>query len=557
MSMTGNSWRFPENRVLVGKAPPKARTIGALIEEMAARAPDNEAVVLDEQRWSYGELDRRASKLALGLLANDIGKRDHIAIFMGNRPEWMAVWMAANRIGAVVVGVSTWSSPSELEYILRHSDARMLVYADRIGPRNLQKVVKDCFAAAGWSESTPYSPRLPCLRKVVPVRTGGGASSALEEIARSGAAVPEEILAALSNEVRPSDVALLLYTSGSTSTPKGVQLIHRALVEHAYDIGEAEDLHPKDRYWLSLPLFWSAGSANTAMAVLTHGATIVLQEHFEAKLAAKVLRDERCTHYFAFPNVTRAIHQELGKNKRLPATRVAVSTGQPETLRMLQEMGFSLLLHPYGTTEDYGFATINRPDDPIETLTWSQGRALPGIDLAIADTATGKAVAHGTVGEVLLRGNVTVGYYKDEDKNRAVFDSDGYFHTGDTGMLHEGGRLQFLGRNNEMIKSSGFNVSPAEVENALLTHPSVAEVHVVGAPDPERGQTVVACVKLSKAGVDTEALRAHCGTLLSSYKVPRKIVVFDKFPLTSTGKVSKLMLRDLVSNDEKAKAKTA
>jgi fatty-acyl-CoA synthase len=532
------SWRFPADRELTGLVePPRARTVGALIAELAARRRDAEAIVFNGGRWSYTELDRASDEVARAFLAQHVGKGDHVAIFAGNRPDWMVTWLALNKIGATAVGVSTWSAPAELAYVLRHSDSRMLVYADGVGTRDLGASVRTCLAEAGWSQDG-LSPQLPALRSVLrlPVDTTPGLT------------VPAEVVGELGKEVRGSDVALLLYTSGSTATPKGVQLVHRDMIENAYDIGEAQGLLPDDRYWLTLPLFWSAGSANTAMAVLTHGATVVLQEYFEAETAARLLREERCTHYFAFPNVTAAIHEALGDQLPLPAARSAVTPGQPEALRMLREMGFSELYHSYGTTEDYGFATINGPDDPPEHLLTSQGRALPGIEVVIGDIDTGEPLPPGERGEVLLRGHVTIGYYKDEGKNRDALDDQGFFHTGDLGVLHDDGRLEFLGRIRELIKTSGMNVSPAEVEATLLVDHAVAEAYVVGVPDEERGQVVVAFVRVAE-GHSVDGLREHCARLLSSYKVPRRIVVREDFPMTGTGKVSKEALVRLASED--------
>jgi fatty-acyl-CoA synthase len=537
-----DSWRFPADRVLGGHLPPAARRIGELISEISGRQPDGQAIAFGGRGWTYRQLDDITDALAGGLLARGLRKGDHVALLMGNRPEWIFAWIAANKMGAVAVGVSTWSSAAELEYMLKHSDARMLIYSDRVGPRNLDAVVDECLAAAGWRPAAKRSARLPCLDLIHRIDAGADPDIAYAGMPATG--IDKEMLAAIQAEIRRADVALLLYTSGSTSTPKGVQLVHGILIEHGYDIGEGEDMRATDRFWLSLPLCWSAGSANSAMATLTHGATIVLQEYFDAKTAAALLVDERCTHYFAFPNVTRAIHQELA-GARLPAARVAVTSGQPETLRQLQAMGFSKLLHTYGTSEDYGFATINGPDETFESLSWSQGRALPGIELVVADPQSGQPCAPGVPGEILLRGNVTVGYYKDEDKNRTAFDDRGYFHTGDTGIEHPDGRLQFLGRNSEMIKTAGFNVSPAEVEAALLKHPGVADAHVVGVPDAERGQVAVACVKFSAAAVSLDALKAQCTTVLSGYKVPKLILPMETFPLTATGKVSKLALRQM------------
>jgi fatty-acyl-CoA synthase len=407
--------------------------------------------------------------------------------------------------------------------------------------------VDECLGSAAWTDAAPASAALPCLRAVVRMEGAASLDANIASLVRDGEAVPAAALDACARQVRPSDVALLLYTSGSTATPKGVQLLHGTLIAHAFDIGEAQALGAGDRYWITLPLFWSAGSANTTMAVLTHGATAVLQEFFDPSEAVRLLRDERCTHYFAFPNVTQAIHRALGDAPRLPAARTAVTSGQPEILALLRTMGFTRLLHPYGTTEDYGFATINDPGDSDEVLGWSQGRPLPGIELRICDPATGAVLARGSAGEICLRGNVTPGYYKDEDKNRAAFDREGFFHTGDAAIQHADGRLQFLGRLKEMIKTSGFNVSPAEVEAALLALPGVIEAYVVPVPDAERGQAVAACVRVSTSAISTDALRRHCTGTLSSYKVPRVFLPLDSFPMTATGKVSKEALRELAT----------
>jgi fatty-acyl-CoA synthase len=527
--------------------PPAARTLGDLVDEMARRVPRVEAVVARSARLDYATLKHAVDAVARGFLARGVGRGDHVGILLGNRAEWVVTWLAVNRIGGVVVGISTWSSAAELGYVLRHSDTKLLVCGDALGPRNLASIVNECLGSAAWTDAAPASAALPCLRAVVRMEGAAMLDANIAPLVRDGEAVSAARLDARAREVRPGDVALLLYTSGSTATPKGVQLVHGTLIAHAFDIGEAEALGAGDRYWISLPLFWSAGSANTTMAVLTHGATAVLQEFFDPAEAVRLLRDERCTHYFAFPNVTQAIHRALGDAPRLPAARTAVTSGQPEILALLRTMGFTRLLHPYGTTEDYGFATINDPGDSDEVLGWSQGRPLPGIELRICDPATGAVLARGNAGEICLRGNVTPGYYKDEDKNRAAFDREGFFHTADAAIQHVDGRLQFLGRLKEMIKTSGFNVSPAEVEAALLALPGVIEAYVVPVPDAERGQSVAACVRVSTPAISADALRRHCTGTLSSYKVPRVFLMLDSFPMTATGKVSKEALRELAT----------
>jgi len=525
-----------------------------LLEELAELDPGAEAVIGGRTRLTYGEFRRQVDVVALGLLSRGSGKGDHIALMMGNTPEWLILWWAINRIGAVAVGVSTWSSPAELNYILRHSDARILFYQPSIGARNLGDIVDTCLADAGWRPTQNFAPKIPALREVIRITPDTAIASVLADSAVYHTPVPVEMLEALGREIRPADTALILYTSGSTSTPKGVQLIHRILIENGFDIGEGEKIKKGDKFWLSLPLFWSAGSANTAMATLTHNATVVLQEYFDPPEAVRLLREERCTHYFAFPNVTQAIFKELADAPRLPAARVAVSSGQPEILSMLTSMGFSTLLHPYGTTEDYGFATMTGIDETTESLTWSQGRPLPGIELKICDPESGAELDSGQPGEICMRGNITIGYYKDEDKNRAVFDDDGYFHTGDIAIQHADGRLQFLGRQAEMIKTSGFNVSPAEVEVVLLEFSGVTEAYVVGVTDERRGQAVIACIRSAGVSLSLEELRRHCVANLSSYKVPRAFLIMKQFPMTATGKISKVALKEFAETQVKLAA---
>jgi fatty-acyl-CoA synthase len=558
MSEGSPGGRFGSDRPLSGASrAPVSRTLPGLIDEMSARCGNTEAIAFGGMHLSYRLLKEHVDLTARALLGLGLCKGDHIAILMGNRPEWIIIWMAINRIGAVAVGVSTWSSGQELAYILRHSDARMLIYCASVGSRDLEEVVSSVLLTATWSFSTKLSAALPCLRHVLRLPISATDIDGIVQFEQQGLLVSQQMIDSIGVEIQPADVALILYTSGSTSTPKGVQLVHRILIENAFDIGEGEQLREGDRFWVALPLFWSAGSANTAMAVLTHGATMVLQEFFEATQAARLLREERCTHYFAFPNITQAIFTALGSDPTLPAARVAVSTGHPEILTMLQTMGFSVLLHPYGTTEDYGFATISRADETFQSLSWSQGHPLPGIKLRIEDPATRAEVPRGDGGEICLGGNVTVGYYKDEDKNRAAFDDAGYFHTGDIGIHHPDGRLQFLGRSTEMIKTSGFNVSPAEIEVALSAVPGVAEAYAVGVPDVTRGQAVVAYVRSSDKALNEDTLRRHCSATLSSYKVPRAFIFVDSFPMTSTGKVSKKLLAEISISVSKRTAEEA
>jgi len=523
---------------------PRSRTVGDLLDEMAARYPDNEAVVSQGRRVSYRELNDASARLARGFLALGLGKGDHVAILMGNRVEWLLTWFALNKIGAVAVGVSTWSTPRELAYILKHADVKVLVMAEGMLGKDYVAMVTTVYPELAASEAGQLrTPAAPFLRTVVVDGPGRPGMLTLAGLLERGESISPEILRAAQGEVRAHEVALVCYTSGSTGTPKGVQLVHGTMIEHGFNIGEAEQFDASDRFWLVLPLFWSAGNANTTMVVMTHGGAAVLQEHFEPAEALDLFEKERCTHYFAFPNVTAALYNHPSRAGRsFPSLRVAISTGNPEGIRMLRELGFQKFLHPYGTTEDYGFATINHPDDPLEVVYRTQGRPLPNLDLRIVNPETGRQVLADQSGEICLRGHVTVGYYKDAEKNEEAFDAEGYFHTGDLGYLGRDGRLHLEGRLKELVKTGGSNVSPMEVEAVLLSHPDVVEAYVVGLPDDLLGQVVAAFVKTRSSRATEEELRALCRGELSAYKVPQIIRFRDSFPMTDTGKVAKRRL---------------
>lgn len=529
----------------IGTERPASKTLGNLIDEIASRYPDVEAVVAPPVRISFEQLRASTEELARGLMAMGVGKGDHVAILMGNRPEWLLSWFALNRIGAVAVGVSTWSTGPELNYILRHSDAKWLIASKGIREHSFVDTITGLIPQlVRSSPGSLFCSDFPYLRGVVmvdePIHEG---FIGLDSVLAAAETVPVDVVQKAQSEVMPTDIAILPYTSGSTGTPKGVQLVHRDMIENAFDIGEAEGFRPQDRFWLVLPLFWSAGNVNTSMVTMTHGGTLVLQEYFDAEKALELMSTEQCTHYFAFPNVTAALYENKARHRYpLRNARAAVSTGNPEGLRMLMELGFTELYQSYGTTEDYGFATITCLDDSLEDIKVCQGRPLPGMTISILDPDTGSELAPGQEGEICITGHVTVGYYKDEEQTRSVFDDSGRFHTGDLGFLDDLGRLHLLGRLRELIKTGGFNVAPVEVESVLLSHSGVAEAYVVGLPDEVRGQGVAAFVRRKRADLSEDELIEFCRHYLSSYKVPTVLRFWETFPMTATGKVSKSLI---------------
>ncbi|HEY7245976.1 MAG TPA: AMP-binding protein [Xanthobacteraceae bacterium] len=516
-------------------AMPASRTIPGLLDELASRFPQREALVGGGRRFTYAALREEVRALAKGLHALGIRKGDLVAILMGNKPEWIIADLAICSLGAIMVAVNTWVTARELGYVLAHSNAGILIASDRF-------LRNDYFAMLGALE--PLAQRAPRLERVIHVgpRVYRGSIS-FSEVQARGRTVPEAAIERAARAVDPRDVAYLLYTSGSTSTPKGVQLQHYALIENMWHIGERMHVSERDRLWLAVSLFWGLGCENALFNLLTHGGCVVLQESFEPGEALGIIDAERCTLFYGTPNMGQALSEHPRRHQHdLSSLRSGGTVGTPEQIKRIVDLGAHEICNIYGLTETYGNCTVTDAAERLDIRLTSVGTPLPGVDLRIVDPASGKVLPRGEVGEIRVKGYVTVGYYRDDEKNRAAFDADGYFLTGDLGFLDTEGRLYFRGRLKEMIKTGGINVAPIEVEETLMTHPAVRLACVTGVPDPARDEIVAALIVCRPGQSVTEPeLVAFCRRHLAAYKIPRliKFITEAELPLTVTGKLQK------------------
>jgi fatty-acyl-CoA synthase len=513
---------------------PRSRTLPDLLDEMAGRQPDREFIVGLGARLTYAETRARVRQLAKGLHRLGVGRGDIVALLMNNRPEWLLVDFAATLLGATLVPISTWSRARELEYVLAHCEAGLLVTVDRFAGQDYLAMLAEL--------GGPGSARLRHLRRVVVAGgAGSGAFRTLDQVGVAGAAAADAPIDAAQRAVAPDDVAYVLYTSGTTSTPKGVQLRHRGLVENMWNIGERQHLGPDDRMWMGISLFWSFGCANALLAVMTHGGTIVLQEHLDPGAALALIERERCTVYYGTPNVALALWEHPDRPRRdLSSLRTGAAIGSPAAMQMVMDLGAREICNVYGLTECYGNCTVTDAHDPAEVRRSTVGYPLPGMEIRIVDRETRRPLPPGEVGEILVRGHLTPGYLKDPEKNAAAFDPEGFLLTGDLGFFGDDGRLRFRGRIKEMVKTGGINVAPLEVEEVLLSHPAVEQAYVVGVPD-ERKEEVHA--------VEPDALRRFCREALAAFKVPQefRVVARSALPLTATGKVQKFRLAEMLA----------
>lgn len=520
--------------------PPRSRTLPDLLDEMAAGYPDREAVVWGSDRLTYREYRARVRQLAKGLHRLGVRHGDKVALLMGNRTEWLLVDFAVQVLGATLVPVSTWSRMREFEYVLRHCDAITLVTAERF-------LGQDYMAMLG--EIGLGSPRLPLLRRVIclgPERYPG--ITAFQDLWDVGADVPDSEIDAVQREVQPTDIAYILYTSGTTATPKGVQLQHFGLIENMFNIGERQHLTEADRMWMGISLFWGFGCENALFAVMTHGGCVVLQEQFEPGEALRLIERERCTVYYGTPNIALALFEHPDRRRcDLSSLRTGAAIGPPQAMQMVMDLGATQICNVYGLTECYGNCALTDAHDTAEVRLHTVGKPLPAMEIKIADPETHRSLPPGQVGEITIRGYITPGYYNDPARTAASFDPDGYFLTGDLGLLDEDGRIRFQGRIKDMVKTGGINVALLEVEEILLTHPQVEQACVVGVPDPRKEEALAAVVVLKPGGpVTADELRAFCRPLMAAYKVPQYFVFKsrEELPLTATGKVQKNRLRD-------------
>lgn len=520
--------------------PPTSRTFPELLRELAAVAPDRCAVIDGAVSVTYAGLAQRAHLVTNALRAAGVKRGDRVGVLLSNRIEWLEIFFGASAAGAVVVPISTWSKPAELEFILSDGGVSVLFAMPSSGKEDffaaLNMLVPEAFEQDEW-----VSARLPALHLLVamaPTAPGAGWCTHNGFCAAASDAP-------LGDGPDPADDALILYTSGSTSKPKAVRLAHGALIENGFNIGGRMGLAANDRVFVSVPLFWAYGSANALPAAMSHGAAIVLQDRFEPGGALALIEQHRCTAIYTLPTMTSALiaHQDFAL-ARTASLRTGLTIGSPQdVIAAATGLGAAHICNIYGSSETCGNCCVTPWDWPLDRRAVCQGPPLPGVSLRLVHAETGAKADPGQPGLIEVTGYLMAGYGgQSSSHNATVFTADGWYRTGDLGQLSEDGDLIFLGRATEMIKRAGINVSPAEVEDVLLQHPAVAQVAVVGAPDPARGEIIVAFVVTMKPATEAELI-AHARTLASTYKVPDQIVFRTELPATATGKLQRQPLK--------------
>ena len=473
-----------------GDEPPPVATLPELLEYQAATVPDVDAMVAGNKRYTYRQLKEEVGRAADGLAGLGVGRGTHVALLAPNVSEWIVTAFAVHRLGGILESFNTWVKAWDLKHLLGSSGADVLVMApsvrsiDLLG--ELRELAPDLWES-GRSAEFPHLRHIVVLDGEFPTPPPPGTTDFADIL------IDEPVPASVA---RGDETAYVLYTSGTTSVPKAVPLAHRALIENGYAIGSRMGLTTEDRVWLGSPLFWSYGCANAAMAAFGRGSCLVLQERFTPETAAALMAAEECTAAYLLPSITSAFVQEaLPQIRSVKSLRTGLVIGTPEEFRQTSvDLGIAELCNVYGSTETYGNCCVTPHTMPIEDRMHCQGPPLPGVEVRVVDPESGEIVPLGETGEFHVRGRIMTGYIGNAEANAESLTEDGWFRTGDTGLIRPDGTVSFVGRATDMIKTSGINVSPTEVESFIATHPAVAEVGVVGAPHPTRGEVAVAFI---------------------------------------------------------------
>jgi fatty-acyl-CoA synthase len=534
-------------------------TVGGMLRSVAERFGTAEAIVAPDRRISYRDLRREAERVARGLLALGVGKDDKVALWLPNRPEWFFVQYGCALIGAVVVALNTRYKAHELSYILAQSDATTLCLTDHLGPVDFFETLD--LVLPSLRESEPgalQADGFPLLRRVIVDAPDPypGCLRLADILTDSDDREWESALDTARAAVAPDDPFTILYTSGTTSFPKGAVISHRNCLPHGWYCGRVTRMSEADRVLHALPPSGTWGGLCIPLATFTHGAALVLMESFEPGAALHLIERERITVWNAVDGMAVPLleHPDLARRDRssLRTGGFGITGGGVHGLfeAVVERLGVKQAYQPFGMTEVNALALLHDLDEPAES------RALPGvwpadgIEARVVNPETGEDVPPGREGELWLRGRlVTSGYYKNPEETAKAFTPDGWFKTGDLAQTDDAGRIIFRGRLREVLRISHFMVAPGEIEAYLMTHPKVLQAFVIGVPDPRTNEAAVAYV-IPRPGMEvTEAaMIAYCRGRIASFKIPRHVRIVADVPRTPGphgDKVQKAKLREM------------
>ncbi|MDH6114483.1 fatty-acyl-CoA synthase [Kitasatospora sp. MAP12-15] len=518
--------------------PLLTETIGANLDRTAAAFGSREALVdlPTGRRWTYRRLVEDVDVVARGLLALGVGVGDRVGIWSPNCAEWVLLQYATARVGAILVSINPGYRTHELVYVLNQSGARAVV---------AMPAHKTSDYAGMLAEARPSCPALHDVLLI-----GEQSWADLLTAGRAGdPAQPAELAAELSAD----DPINIQYTSGTTGFPKGATLSHRNILNNGYFVAELLEYTEQDRICIPVPFYHCFGMVMGNLAATSHGACMVIPApSFEPRATLAAVAAERCTSLYGVPTMFIAeLNDPSFAEHDLTSLRTGIMAGSPcpsEVMKQVMErMGMRDVSICYGMTETSPVSTQTRTDDSFEHRVSTVGRVGPHLEVKVVDPATGATLPRGSAGELCTRGySVMLGYWEEPERTAEAVDADGWMHTGDLAVMDADGFLAITGRIKDMVIRGGENIYPREIEEFLYQHPDILDAQVIGVPDEKYGEELMAWIRLrpSAPELTADALRAYCAGKLAHYKIPRYVHLVDAFPMTVTGKVRKVEMRE-------------
>ncbi len=530
-------------------------TFPSVLDRMVEEFPDRLAfkyTTLDYTR-TYYEFRRDVDEFARSLIALGVKPGHHVAVWATNVPQWYIAFWATTKIGAVLVTMNTAYKIHEAEYLLKQSDTHTLILVDGWRDSNYAEIIATLCPELGETKAGEplHSHRLPFLRNVITVGFRQAGCLTWEEALEKAESVPVEEVYRRASAVSKDDVCNMQYTSGTTGFPKGVMLTHYNVVNNGKCIGDRMDLSTADRMMIQVPMFHCFGMVLAMTAAMTHGATLFPLPYYAPKPALSCIHNERITVFHGVPTMFIGLleHEDFPKTD-FSHMRTGIMAGSPCPISVMQDvvdkMHMSEITIVYGQTEASPGCTMSSTDDSLEVRVGTVGRALPEIECKIVNPETGEDCPDEVTGEFVARGyNIMKGYYKMPKATAAAIDSEGWLHTGDLACRTKEGNYRITGRLKDMIIRGGENIYPKEIEEFIYTHPKVRDVQVIGVPDEQYGEEIMACIILREGETMTvEEMKKYILDHMARHKVPRYIDFVEAFPMNAAGKILKYKMRE-------------
>jgi len=530
-------------------------TFPQLLDRVCEEFPDQYAfryTTCDYTR-TYPEFRDDVDTFARALISLGVKQGDHVAIWATNIPQWYITFWATVKIGAVLVTVNTAYKIHEIEYLLRQSDTHTLVMIDSYKDANYVEIINEICPELEHHESGKplHSKRLPFLRNIITCESTQKGCLNWEQALSFAYQTPIEAVHRRAAMINKHDVCNMQYTSGTTGFPKGVMLTHYNVVNNGKAIGDCMDLSTEDRMMIQVPMFHCFGLVLAMTASVTHGVTMSPIPAFSPKKGLDCINREKITAFHGVPTMFIAMlgHEDFDKTD-FSHMRTGIMAGSPCPIKVMEEvinkMHMPEICITYGQTEASPATTMSKTTDSIETRVNTVGSPIFGVECKIVDPETGEELPDNTDGEFVARGyNIMKGYYKMPEATAAAIDKDGWLHSGDLCRRLPDGNFKVTGRIKDMIIRGGENIYPKEIEDFIYTHPKVSDVQVIGVPDKDYGEEVMACVILKPGETSSEAeIKEYVMTHMAKHKTPRYVVFVDSFPMNAAGKILKYKMRE-------------